>query len=378
MISRVLRPAEPGQPAFNLAYVRSGPSSSTPAIIIPGGPGLASILPYHALRRQCAADGLDVIMVEHRGVGFSRKDRTGRDLPQSAMWVMSVVRDIAAVLDQEGVRKAFLAGSSYGTFIASAVAATYPDRVAGMLLDSALQSTAYLNIERKVIRRLFWHPSSRVAVPVRTLVEGGDDQRVLLDVIRAAYELSGMNLVEEVVTRRAQGRANPAWDVLAVYATRSASLVGIPYWYEFTRAGAIGFRELDYAPPLDGRPLDPALTYSELQPAFPAFVGQPYDLPALTGTFNWPLGLLVGDRDVRTPPEIAYRTARLAPRSAVATISNGHSALDTHPLAFAKALKLLANGQVERLPQVADALDALPRTGPGALLARTVERIAGL
>ncbi|MFZ1382115.1 MAG: hypothetical protein WAS54_04910, partial [Scrofimicrobium sp.] len=86
-IRRVHRPAAPGSPAFDLAYVRTGPRQAIPTVIIPGGPGLASILPYRSVRRQAAADGIDVIMVEHRGVGFSRADVTGGDLPQSAMWV---------------------------------------------------------------------------------------------------------------------------------------------------------------------------------------------------------------------------------------------------------------------------------------------------
>lgn len=125
-------------------------------MIIPGGPGLASILPYKALRRQARVDGLDVIMIEHRGIGFSRFDLAGNDLPLSAMTVGAVLSDVVAVLDREGVDRAFLAGSSYGSYLASSFGAAHPDRVSGMLLDSALQSTKDLEIERRVIRELFW------------------------------------------------------------------------------------------------------------------------------------------------------------------------------------------------------------------------------
>ncbi|WP_144238012.1 MULTISPECIES: hypothetical protein [Bacteria] len=61
-IQRILRPATHDAPAFRLAYTRSGPRTDTPLVVIPGGPGLASIQPYRALRRRAARGGLDVIM----------------------------------------------------------------------------------------------------------------------------------------------------------------------------------------------------------------------------------------------------------------------------------------------------------------------------
>lgn len=108
------RPAADGVPAFDLRYVRSGPRTSTPALIIPGGPGLASVLPYRGLRRRAAAGGLDVLMVEHRGVGRSRRDEAGHVLPPAAMRITAVLDDFAAVLDAESVDRAYVVGSSYG------------------------------------------------------------------------------------------------------------------------------------------------------------------------------------------------------------------------------------------------------------------------
>lgn len=383
-VRRVRRPHAHACPPFDLAYVRTGPRTDTPTVVIPGGPGLASILPYRELRRQAAADALDLIMIEHRGVGLSRWDAAGNDLPRSGMWIQDVVDDIAAVLDREGVERAFIAGSSYGSYLASSFGVKYPERVAGMLLDSALQSTADISIERAALRSLFWDPDTRVAADVRTLVARGDDQRMLGDVLRAGYELSGMTTVRRIVSRRVGrvGRAvhgpNLAWDLLASYSARDASIVGIPGFYEFGRVGAIGFRELNYAPPLDGRPLDAGLTYSLLAPDFPHFEGEPFDLPSATPSFDWPMVILVGDRDLRTPGAIARRTAELAPRSVLVPLTNGHSALDTHMLAFEKALKLLVNGQEHRLVDLAPALDALPRRGAGAPLAKLVEYAAHL
>ena len=56
--------------------------SAHPLVFIPGGPGAASIALYRGgLRKRAVAAGVDVIMVEHRGVGLSRHDDQGADLP---------------------------------------------------------------------------------------------------------------------------------------------------------------------------------------------------------------------------------------------------------------------------------------------------------
>lgn len=66
----VRRPVTPdGTAEFDLYYVRTGRKSKHPLVVVPGGPGAASIALYRGLRRRAAAEGLDVIMVEHRGWG---------------------------------------------------------------------------------------------------------------------------------------------------------------------------------------------------------------------------------------------------------------------------------------------------------------------
>src|SRR5690606_28813250 len=109
---RVLRrPATEDTPAFDLTYTRTGPiGQRPPVVVIPGGPGLGSVLPYRTLRSIASRRGLDLIMVEHRGIGLSRKDVTGRDLPQSSMRITDVLADIAAVLDHEDVSRAHIVG----------------------------------------------------------------------------------------------------------------------------------------------------------------------------------------------------------------------------------------------------------------------------
>lgn len=372
----IRRPETEDAPAFDLAYVRTGPRGGIPAVIIPGGPGLGSVLPYRGMRRWAARGGLDLIMVEHRGVGLSRTDADGADLPFSAMRIEHVIDDIAAVLDQEGVREAIIAGSSYGSYLASGFGVRHGDRVAGMLLDSALQSTADLEIERRTLRRLFWDADTMVAGLVRNLIESGhEDERRLLDIVRAAFELGGIELTLPLLQQRARGRRGLAWRALGAYATRDASIARIPGIYDFDIAGVIGFRELDYGAPVDGLPFDPALTYAPSADRFPPFEGEPFDLPALTTGFAWPLVVLSGTRDLRTPPEIAHRVARTAQRGMLLSIENGHSALDTHPVAMLNIIRRLAEGRHETLPAVRAALDDLPKRGVSAKLPAYLNRL---
>lgn len=365
-VRRVRRPADASGPTFDLTYVRTGPRTSVPAVVIPGGPGLGSVVPYRALRRRAARLGLDLIMVEHRGVGLSRTDLHGADLPGSAMRISAVVDDIAAVLDREGVRSAVVVGSSYGSYVASGFAARFPGRVEGLLLDSALQSAEVVEEERRAVRALFWEADTPVAQQVRALYASGEDDRRLLGVLRAAYELDGVDVVDPLLRRRGDRGPALAWRLLEAYADRSQSMANVPGVYEFDLVGAIGFRELGYGATPDGLPLDPALTYAPIAHRFPPFVGEPFDLAREAPGFRWPVVLLSGSRDLRTPPAIAERVAALAPFSTLVGIENGHSALDTHPEALLRALTLLVAGRHRELPQQAAELNRLPRRGIAA------------
>src|SRR5699024_12453938 len=105
-VPRRPRPASPPRRAGRPAQVRP-PSGiappQVPVLVLPDGPARASVLPYDVLRRSLAGRGLDVLMMEHRGVGLSRLDSTGRDLPAHAMSLREVLGDLVAVLDHARV-----------------------------------------------------------------------------------------------------------------------------------------------------------------------------------------------------------------------------------------------------------------------------------
>lgn len=403
-VRRVRREATATSPAFDLAYVRTGPPSRVPIVIIPGGPGLGSVLPYRGLRRAATARGLDVIMMEHRGVGLSRGDLEGRSLPISAMRVVDVIDDLAAVLNQEGVRTARIVGSSYGSYIAAGFGARHPERVAGMLLDSTLQSVADRDAERAMIRRLFVDADTRIAASARSLLQEGSDPRILLGVLRAAYELGGEELLAPLLDQRlhsvrdhgALSSTRPhasVWAALETYVDRAETDAHVPGFYEFDLVGAIAFRELGFGPDAhvheedgksrvppdghrpgaatpDGSALDPSLTYASAAGRFPRFAGEPFDLPSAAAGFDWPTVLLAGSRDLRTPAAVARRVADTAPNAVLVEIENGHSALESHPLALLHALDRLRHGEQDRLPAEAALMDGLPRRGLVAGLPR--------
>ena len=152
-VRAVRRPVSAGSDEeFDLYYVRNGRKSAHPVVVIPGGPGAASVALYRGFRRHAAAAGMDVIMVEHRGVGLSRHDDAGADLPPQALTVDQVVDDVIAVLDDAQVQRATVYGTSYGTYIAAGVGVRHPERVHAMILDSPLLSNRDIEHVRAAIR----------------------------------------------------------------------------------------------------------------------------------------------------------------------------------------------------------------------------------
>ena len=93
--------------------------------------------------------------------------------------------------------------------------------------------------------------------------------------------------------------------------------------------------------------------------------------------------LLVGTRDLRTPPAIAERVASTASDAVLVQIDNGHSALESHPSAVLHAMRRLATGTQATLPAEAARIDRLRRRGLAAQLpavlsaAMRVQRMLG-
>ncbi|MFC8192489.1 alpha/beta fold hydrolase [Cellulomonas sp. NPDC057328] len=360
---------------LRLAYVRSGPrGDAPPVLVLPGGPGLASVRPYTGLRADAARRGLDVLMVEHRGVGLSRRDTSGADLPPAAVTVAAVVDDLAAVLDDAGVDRVVLHGASYGSYVAQAFGARHPDRVAAMVLDSPVHAPADdLAAARAHRRRLLWDGDDPALAPVAAAVRAlADDVPAaeLTHVVQVVHEFAGPEVLHRLLLARRAGRLRAVWDRIACLGSGETEGSGQPYVMEPDLVAGIMYGEVGFDLPPDGLPLDPQLAFADAAARHVArhgtpAVADPFDLPAAVAAFPWPVVVVTGERDLRTPRPVAERVVATAPDATLVPLAGtGHSALDTHRRAALHVAHAAAVGAAHRLPALAGRLADLPRRGP--------------
>ncbi len=364
-VRAVRRPVTPAsRESFDLYYVRSGPPSAHPVVIIPGGPGIASIGHYRSLRRHASAAGLDVIMVEHRGVGMSRHLDSGADLPAEALRIEPVVDDVAAVLDDAGVDSAVIYGTSYGSYLAAGVGVRHPTRVAAMVLDSPLLNRDDIEIVRTELRGLLWHGrhpmAPELAAKVRRLVEHGIMTPADAQLAATLYGIGGPEMLHRLFDLLLDGR-RVLWAAMG-HIGRQLGTRKVPYRNETDLVGSIGFRELNFHGVPDGLPLDPAVAVRELADGDPpAFEAEPFDLVAQMPSFGWPTVVVSGGRDLITPPAVADRVAGLIPDAALVRLPTaGHSILDTRERAALRIAAAVRDGRAGELPATGGILDRLP------------------
>lgn len=371
----VERPVGPGgDGTFALAAVRTGPPSALPVLAVPGGPGLASVVPYAGLRAAAARRGMDVIMVEHRGVGLSRRDADGRDLPLDAVTVEAAADDLAAALDAAGAGRAVVYGSSYGSYLAQVFAVRHPGRVAAMVLDSPMLSVeGDLATARRHRRRLLWDGEdpalAAVAGAVRDLAGTGMPMAELSHVVQEVYERAGPDVLLRLLVARRRGRLLRTWRRIRGLGGWDLEGHGVPHLMEPDLVAGIAFGQLGFGLPPDGGPLDPQLHFAETGAGRPPYRGEPYDLAAHLPDLDGPLVVVSGDRDLRTPRPVAAQVAGLVPGALLVPLrATGHSALDSHQVAALHVTQAVVAGAGHRLPALADRLSALPRRGPARWL----------
>lgn len=378
----VRRPVTPGNAKeFDLYYVRTGRKTRHPVVILPGGPGVASIALYRGLRRRAAAEGLDVIMIEHRGVGMSRHDDSGADLPPEALTIEQVVDDVAAVLDDAQVDGAIIYGTSYGTYIAAGVGVRHPGRVHAMILDSPLLARDDIDAVRRALRSVLWHghdPETKdLAHKVRRLVDRGVMTPAAAQLAAAVYGFGGAQLLERQLDLLLGGR-RLLWSGMNRVAAYTVGRKA-PYRNETDLVGRIGYRELNYGGTPDGLPLDPAAAMREFASDDTEFEAEPFDLVVEMPKFGWPTVVISGSRDLTTPPAVAERIADLVPGAVLVRLATtGHSVLDTKESAALRIAGLVAAGRYAGLPGQAVTLDTLPNRPALRLMVSAIAAAARL
>ncbi len=349
-------------------------------LVVPGGPGLASVVPYRGLRARAATLGLDVLMVEHRGVGLSRRDEDGHDLLLEEVTIESAADDMAAVLDDAGIGQAVVYGSSYGSYLAQAFAVRHPDRVAAMVLDSPMLSVEYdLAVSRAHRRRLLWDGEdpqlAPVAAAVRALAARGGPMSELSNVVQIVYEFAGPHVLHRLLLARANGRLRRTWNLVNTLGQVEIEGAGQPFVMEPDLVAGIAYGQLGYGLPTDGGPLDPQVAFAGAAEHNPHYAGEPFDLAAALTRATWPVVVVSGEQDLRTPRPIAERIVDLAPRGLLVALGRtGHSALDTHQSAALHIARAAADRQTSRLTHTAQ-LDALPRRGSLRLIGTALSAI---
>ena len=374
-VRAVRRPVSPGaNTEFDLHYVRTGPKSAHPVVVLTGGPGVASVLLYKGFRRRAAAAGLDVIMVEHRGVGMSRHDDTGTDLPPQALTVDQVVDDVAAVLDDARVDSALIYGTSYGTYIAAGLGVRHPHRVHAMILDSPLLCRHDMALVRDALRSLLWDGDSPgaavLAAKVRNLAAVGVMDPTGAQVAATVYGYGGATLLERQLDLLLRGRTK-TW--LALRTADKLVTRTVPFRFEMDLVSRIAFRELDYAGEPDGLPLDPAVAMRERATEAIPFETEPYDLVAAMPKFCWPTVVISGGRDLITPGAVAEQIVSLIPDAVLIRLPTmAHSALDSREDAALQVAAAVGSGRTRELVDRTSAIDALPGRPALRLLTATI------
>lgn len=373
---------------FPLTYLRDTPPAARrglPVLVVPGGPGLASAVPYRRWRSRAAALGIDAILVEHRGVGLSRLDASGDDLPREAVTVEAVVDDLAAVLDDAGVERAVVDGASYGTYLAQALAARYPERVAALVLDSPMLSVADdLVAVRAHRRRLLWdggEPAlASTAAAVRELGSRATTPQLaaeLTAVVQLVVELAGPEVLRRLVVARARGRLRWLWSPLAHLGASEASDSVQRYVVEPDLVAGIAYGQLGFGLPPDGGPLDTQLVHAEAATTRPRYAGEPFDLVGALERAPCPVVVLSGERDLTTPRPVAERVASLAPDGLLVPLPDtGHSAMDVHREASLFVARAVADRDLDRLRDPG-ALAHLPRRGLSPLGSAALRALVG-
>ncbi|MFH0412497.1 alpha/beta fold hydrolase [Corynebacterium sp. L4756] len=375
----VRRPLADGR-EFDVAYIRTGRKKRTPVVVIPGGPGLASALPYQGFRKLAAKQGLDVIMVEHRGVGLSRADTSGELLQLADVTVEAAADDIAAVIDEYGLDQVVVAGTSYGSYLAQVFAVRHPGQVKALVLDSPMLSVeADLVMVREYRRSLLWdgesEPTAEVAAVIRQLAEK-EEPTELAHVVQVVYEFAGLETLTTLLKERQAGRLGWLWKRINKMGSGEMDGEGMAYFMEPKLVRGISFAQLGYGLPADGGPLDPQLFMVKNAGDAPEFAGETTDLEAALDGYDWPTVVISGDRDLRTPRPVAEKIVQGVPRGTLVPIAEtGHSMLDTHQLVLIEVLLSLLDFGDEGLAEKADYFAGRPRKGASGKIGKILSTI---
>jgi proline iminopeptidase len=362
--------AAPDGPGFDLAYAEAGTNQAGPTLVLlPGGPGLASVLPYRKVRKRLAAHGLHVVTPEHRGVGLSRHTPDGVLLPGEAITLEQAACDVLAVAAAVGGERAILAGSSYGGYLALEVARRAPGRFRALVLDSTAASVR--RPERDHQRACFWDGTEpgwfARAKRVRALAEAGiasDDELAMA--VPLVYELAGPEALDRLLARAEDGHVRV---LKRLHRLGAQEIEGgrRPLVFDGDLTLPIWLGRMAPERP-DGRPFDRSRGLVEARAAHPNVPDDPFDATPWLSELTAPALILQGARDMRVPPAAVEELLAGLPDARRITFTHaGHDLLRLRTRACGEILEGLARDGLEGAERAATATAHLrPRWEPWA------------
>nr|WP_311478256.1 hypothetical protein [uncultured Gulosibacter sp.] len=96
------------------------------------------------------------------------------DVEPTDISITAVLDNLIAALGAEQIDRVIVYGSPYGNYLAVTLGARYPDRIAGMILDSTMIDTSSQRAAADSLNEFYWHGTAARdghAARVRTLVE---------------------------------------------------------------------------------------------------------------------------------------------------------------------------------------------------------------
>lgn len=359
---------------LDLAYVhdRAAPGRHRDAptlVILPGGPGLASIRPYRRTRQLARREGFSPLMIDHRGVGCSRfanscsDPDTARLVQPEQISVAAAARDVVAVLDHLRIPSAWILGTSYGGFVAQQLAMTAGDRVLGLTLDSTYSFAAFDALARQHLRETLMGElvvdaaTDRVRQQLRHFMTQYPERSTqLVEIARPCYEVFGPELLA-LLLRRASRGGFLEWNALRRLWTRELT-GGHPFVFEPDLVARMHVTELRTISP-DGLPLDEAPLFDADSRRYASEPLQPFDFRSDLARIRCSVLLLHGERDLRVPGNLARPPLLDAiPSAAHVTLRNfGHSITDWSP---SVAIRLTAAHRAGHHSSVAKAAEHTP------------------
>ncbi|HEU4714065.1 MAG TPA: alpha/beta hydrolase [Pyrinomonadaceae bacterium] len=128
-------------------YQEAGDPSAPPLILIHGF--ASSTLVWSKVFLDLAEAGFRVIAIDMLGFGYSGKPRNGQ------YTIRGQAKMLVGLLDELGIERATLVGSSYGGAVAATCALDYPERVEKLVLIGAVNNNRPLNYK---LMRVFGSP----------------------------------------------------------------------------------------------------------------------------------------------------------------------------------------------------------------------------